>query len=329
MNFEQHPLLKNGHAMTIAAEFAPRKFNLPAADERQFEVEPGSKILGHCHWQAGKRKETPVVVLLHGLEGSSDSKYMKGIAEKAWGRGFHAVRLNQRNCGGTEQLTPTLYNSGMSGDFRAVFEELAEKDGFQQVFFAGYSMGGNLLAKMAGEFGTAAPAQLRGVCVVCPSLDLAACADALEKKENFLYQRHFVRKLMTHYALKAEMFPQRYSKNGFGPIRTVREFDDEITAPAFGYRDAQEYYEAASAKRMIGNVRVPMLVITAQDDPFVPFEAISATGVEQNAAIEFLAPEHGGHCGFISRHSGAERYWAEARIVEFCASMEAGRSSAA
>jgi uncharacterized protein len=323
--FEPHPLLKNGHAMTIVAAFALRRFSLPAPEKRLFEVEPGSKILGHCHWEEGKRRDAPVLVLVHGLEGSSDSNYMKGIAEKAWWRGFHVVRLNQRNCGGTERLTTTLYNSGMSSDYRAVFEELACLDGFERIFFAGYSMGGNLVTKMAGEFGSAVPAQLGGVCAVCPALDLAACADALERRDNYFYERHFVTNLMTRYARKAELFPERYSRNGFGAIRTVREFDDAITAPQFGFRNAQEYYEAAGAKRVLSSIRVPMLIITAQDDPFVPYEATVAAGVQCNPAIRFLGPEHGGHCGFISRHSGAERFWAEERIVDFCSALSARR----
>ncbi len=291
---------------------------MPAAEERQFSVDAESKILGHCHWQVGKRRETPVIALVHGLEGSSDSNYMRGIAEKAWASGFHVVRLNQRNCGGTENLTPTLYNSGMSGDYRAVLEELANGDGFERIFFVGYSMGGNLLTKMAGEYGESAPRQLRGVCAVCPAIDLAACADELERWDNYFYEERFVRGLMKRYAYKAQLFPERYSKNGFGPIRTVREFDDAITAPAFGYKDAQAYYESASAKKVLGQIRVPFLLITAQDDPFVPYEAIRAVSPERNPAIRLVAPEHGGHCGFVSRHGGGQRFWAEKRIVEFC-----------
>ncbi|MGC0773191.1 MAG: alpha/beta fold hydrolase, partial [Candidatus Acidiferrum sp.] len=151
--FEPHRLLKNRHAMTIAAAFARRRFDLPPAEDRLFQVDPESKILARCHWQPGKRRDAPVLAILHGLEGSSESNYARGIAEKAYRLGYHAVRLNQRNCGGTETLTPTLYNSGMSGDYRAVLEELTDKDGLEQVFFAGYSMGGNLVTKMAGEFG--------------------------------------------------------------------------------------------------------------------------------------------------------------------------------
>ncbi len=314
--FEPHPLLKNSHLMTIAAAFWRRRFELPPGEDRYFQVDPESKILGHCHWQPRKEKNTPLLVLVHGLEGSSDSNYMLGIAQKAWRRGFHAIRLNQRNCGGTD-------NSGMSGDYRAVFDELSDDDGFSQIFFAGYSMGGNLVTKMAGECGENVPVALRGVAAICPALNLGACADALERRDNYFYQRHFVAGLMARYARKAELFPERYSTNGYGPIRTVREFDDAITAPQFGYRDAQEYYEAAGAKRFVDKIRVPLLLITAQDDPFVPFAATRASGVEKNPAITFAAPRYGGHCAFISGVRGEERFWAERRIVDFCSALMA------
>ena len=304
--------------MTIAAVYWPRRFTLPKAEERLFRVAEDSQLLGHCHWQEGKAPNVPVIAIVHGLEGSSQSNYVLGIAEKAYQRGFHVVRLNQRNCGGTEKLTPTLYNSGMSEDYRAILEELAEIDRFTQIFFAGYSMGGNLVTKMAGEFGTRVPRALRGVCAICPAIDLAGCADALQRRENYFYQRHFVTGLMARYARKAELFPQVYSSQGFGKIRTVREFDDAITGPCFGYRDAQEYYDTASARKVVGQVQVPMLMITAQDDPFVPYESFLAALVEENPAIQFLAPEHGGHCGFISLYGGVERFWAEACVVEFC-----------
>ena len=307
--------------MTVVAAFMRRRFLLPPAEDRCFQVDAQSRLLGHCHWQEGKDRAAPVLVLVHGLEGSSASNYMLGIGEKAWQLGFHVVRLNQRNCGGTERLTPTLYNSGMSSDYRAVLDELSSGDGYSRIFFAGYSMGGNLVTKMAGEFGDAVPAALRGVAAVCPAINLSACADALERRNNYFYQRHFVAGLMSRYARKADLFPERYSRNGFGRIRSVREFDDAITAPQFGYRDAQEYYEAAGAKSVIDKIRVPLLLITSQDDPFVPFAATRASGVEKNPAIVFKAPEHGGHCGFISDEGGSERFWAEQRVVEFCSAL--------
>ena len=315
--FEPHRLLKNRHAMTIAAAFARRLFTC-ASSGSQLKC---AKILGRCHWQSGKRRDVPVIAILHGLEGSSESNYARGIAEKAYRLGFHAVRLNQRNCGGTETLTPTLYNSGMSGDYRAVLEELSNKDGFGADFLRRLFDGRNLVTKMAGEFGDAVPKALRGVCVVCPAMDLGACADALQLRQNFFYQRHFVKGLMSRYAKKAKLFPKRYRLEGLGAVRSVREFDDKITAPQFGYRDAQDYYDAVGAKKVVAQVRVPMLMITAQDDPFVPYELFQRAKPAQNPAIRFVTPEHGGHCGFISNRSGAERFWAEQRIVEFCCAI--------
>ncbi len=258
-----------------------------------------------------------MVVIVHGLEGSSDSNYARGIAEAAFLRGYHAIRLNQRNCGGSEALTPTLYNSGMSSDYRAVCEELFNSDGLQQIFFVGYSMGGNLVLKMGGEYGHAFPAALRGICAVCPALDLAACADALERPDNYFYQRHFVTGLMERYRRKALAMPDRYPLGGFGPIRTVRQFDDAITAPNFGFRDAQEYYQAASASRILDKLRVPTLLITAKDDPFVPYSSILAAGPKKNPAIQLVAPDHGGHCAFVSNKPGPDRFWAEQAAVAF------------
>jgi uncharacterized protein len=319
-NFAPHALLRSGHLQTLAGSFLRRKFALPAAQERLFRVDAETQLKGACHWQPGKAKDAPVIVIVHGLEGSCDSNYVRGIADKAFALGFHAIRMNQRNCGGTEALTPTLYNSGLSGDYRAVLMDLIE-EGFAGVFFAGYSMGGNLVTKMAGEFGdefgNAAPKELLGVAAVCPALDLGACADALERAGNYIYQRHFVSGLMTRYQRKAEMFPERYAKDGFGKIRTVREFDDAITAPQFGFKDAEDYYQASGAKKVIGRVAVPLLLITAQDDPFVPYESFRGIGIEGNVNVRFLAPEYGGHCGFVSRHDGVERFWAELRVVEF------------
>jgi uncharacterized protein len=342
--FEPYWGLHGGHAQTIAGAFVRRRFLLPQGEERLLRVDGETQLMGVCHWQReepgdvskmqgsgtrpgrpeGRLLQRPVVVVVHGLEGSCESGYAIGIAEKAWARGFHAVRLNQRNCGGTERLTPTLYNSGLSGDYLSVLRELIA-EGIQEIFFVGYSMGGNLVVKMAGELGAGAPEELRGVAAVCPSLDLAACADALEKRGNFLYQRHFVKNLMKRYRRKAELFPERYARDGFGPIRTLREFDDEITAPCFAFADAEAYYQASSAKKAVGNVRVPLLVITAKDDPFVPYESFLRAGVEENPCVKFVATQHGGHCGFISRFAGVERFWAEARAVEFFEGVARGR----
>lgn len=303
--------------MTIASNFWPRRFpRLGPGVPREFETEPGSRILARCHWLPNPQAH-PSLVLIHGLEGSCDSNYMRGAAEKAWLAGFNVLRLNQRNCGGTEKLTPTLYHSGLSIDVRSVILELIERDRLPEIFAAGFSMGGNLVLKMAGEFGDTAPRQLRAVAAVAPALDLAACADALAEPENFIYQRHFVRSLKSHMRYKASLYRDRYPIDGMSGIRTVRSFDDEITARFCGFRDADDYYAQSSAGRVIGSIHIPALIVAAKNDPFVPIASFAKAAVEKNPNITFETPEHGGHCAFISNEPGEARFWVEARIVEF------------
>jgi predicted alpha/beta-fold hydrolase len=320
-DFLPHRSLRNAHLMTIAAAFWPRKFpNLPPATQRLFEVEPGTRVRGDCHWQDDPRMH-PTLVVLHGLEGSSESGYMLGCAEKSSAAGFNVVRLNQRNCGGTEHLTPTLYHSGRSADLRAVALELIERDRLPEIFFAGYSMGGNLVLKMAGEFGDSAPKQLRGIVAVAPCLDLAACADALGEKRNFVYNGHFVRKLKGRMRRKARMFAGVYSLDGLGRINSVREFDEVITARFCGFAGADDYYAQSSAMHVLAAIRIPTLILTAQDDPFVPYSTFEREAIRENPNIRLVAPKYGGHCGFISEERGEERFWSEARVVEFCAAQ--------
>jgi hypothetical protein len=317
-SFEPHPLLRNPHVMTLAASRLPRKFpHVTPPAERLFEVEPGSQLLGHCHWQAEPRRH-PTLVLVHGLEGSSESVYMRGTANKALAAGFNVIRLNQRNCGGTERLTPTLYNNDLSSDYRAVALELAEKDLLPEIFMCGWSMGGNLILKMAGEFGENFPPALRGVSAVCPSFDLLVSAPVCDASQNRFYRWHFVRNLKKRYRKKVRLFPERYKLDGLDRIRTIRDFDNSITAPNFGFKDADDYYGRASAILVIAAIRVPTLVLTAQDDPLIPFDSFQKPELTGNPNITLVAPKSGGHCGFVSRFDGDERFWAEARIIEFC-----------
>jgi len=315
--FEPYFLLHNPHAQTIASTFWPRQFpQLSSGVMREFEVEPGTKILGECHWQAQPRNR-PTLVLVHGLEGSIQSGYMRGLAERARLAGWNAIRLNQRNCGGTESLTPTLYNSGLSGDYRAVLAELIERDSLSEIYFAGYSMGGNLVLKMAGELGASLPGELRGIAAVCPCIDLALCADAVDLPRNFIYRRHFVTNLKARMRRKAKLFPGQYDLGPMERVRTLRDFDDVITARYCGFQGASDYYFRSSALRVLADIKVPTFILTAKDDPFVPFESFSDSALTRNPNITLYAPEQGGHCAFISRYPGEMRYWGEARVIAY------------
>ena len=243
---------------------------------------------------------------------------MLGIAEKAWIAGFNVVRLNQRNCGGTERLTQTLYHSGLSGDIRSVIFELIERDRVPEILAVGLSMGGNLVLKMAGELPHLAPFQIRGFVAVAPALDLAACADALGEPRNFIYERHFVRGLKRRMRLKTRLFPGLFPVDGMRNIRSVREFDQLITARFCGFAGADDYYQRSSAGQLLEQIRRPCLILTAQDDPFVPISSFSNPAIRESPCIELVVAQRGGHCAFISNEPGAARFWAENRVVEFC-----------
>jgi hypothetical protein len=307
--------------MTLAGTFARRRCErLPAGVERRFRVDHETEILGVCHWQPEPRR-CPTLVLLHGLEGSVDSSYMLGTAEKAYAAGFNAVRLNQRNCGAGEACTPSLYNSSLSCDPRAVVLELAERDRLQEIFVCGWSMGGNVILKMVGEFGASPPPALRGAAGVAPSVNLSLSADAISARENLLYEWHFVRNLKRRTRRKTALHPGRYAvirADGLSRVRTIRQFDDAVVAPVFGYGDAEDYYQQASALNSIAQISVPTLILAAQDDTFVPVRTFEHPAIRGNPNITVVTPEYGGHCAFISRFDGEERFWAEARIVEFC-----------
>ncbi len=316
--FEPHPWLTNGHLQTIVGNFLPRPvFRLPCEAET-VEVDPadGSRVLCHCHWQPDRvRAGRLTAVLLHGLNGSSDSRYIRGIAALAWEAGMNVVRMNMRNCGGSDALTPTLYHSGRSADVGAVVRHFTERFGLECVALVGYSMGGNLVLKLAGEWGDRAP--LVAVATVCPAIDLAAGADALHEPRNRIYERHFLRQLVTRFHRKAEMFPDVYRGNGVGAIRSIREFDQEIIAPYCGFKDADDYYYRAAAARVIERVGVPALVLLAQDDPFIRFFPETRAGILANPHIHFIEPRHGGHCAFLGRRSPQGVHWAEVTVVRY------------
>lgn len=307
--------------MTIYAWAKPRRFpRLPPPEDRYFDTEPETRVLAQCHWQPDRSRH-PVLLVLHGLEGSSSAHYMRGIADKAFARGFNVVLLNQRNCGGTEALCAGLYHSGLTADARHVIDELGRTDAIERFVVAGYSLGGNLALKLAGDYGAAAPPSLRGVCAVSPIIEIAGCVDALERRSNIAYQLNFVRGLRARMRRKNLLHPGRFDLARLGEIWTVRKFDDVYTAPHFGFNGASDYYHRASAMRVVDRIRVPTLIITAEDDPFVPVEPFHDPKVTGNPHITLKITKHGGHCGFVAQPSGrSDGYWAEEQIVQFAES---------
>jgi hypothetical protein len=312
------PLFTGGHRQTLYAWARRRRFpELPEPETVYFDTAHDARVLAHVHWQRDRHRR-PALLLLHGLEGSSTAHYMRGIADKAWAAGFSVVRLNQRNCGGTEHLSRGLYHSGLTEDPLFVLRSIVDRDRVPAVVIAGYSLGGNLTLKLAGELGREAPSELKGVCAVSPTMDLGRCVEALERRSNLAYQFNFVRNLKARIRRKALAFPGTYDLKPLRRIWTVRQFDEAYTAPHHGFRDATDYYHRASAMRVITHIRVPALIIAAENDPFVPPEPFTDPAVRGNHHLRVVMTEEGGHCAYVERGEGRyDGYWAEQQIVAF------------
>jgi hypothetical protein len=305
--------------MTLYAWARPRRFpQLPPPTARYFDVAPDARVLAHCHWQASRTTQ-PTLLLLHGLEGSSSAHYMEGMADKAWALGCNVVRLNQRNCGGTEHLSRGLYHSGLTQDPRMVLEELRDRDGLAAFGIAGYSLGGNVALKLAGELGVEELSAVKAFAAVSPVIELDACMRAIERRENRVYEWNFCRNLQARMRRKARAFPDGFDLTGLWKVWSIRAFDDRYTAPHHGFDGASDYYHRASATRIIDRIARPTLIISAHDDPFVPPRIFDVPALVDNPHIERRIARHGGHCAFVGEPNGYDGYWAEKTAIEFLA----------
>src|SRR6266404_5182131 len=281
-------------------------------EERLFEVEPGSQVLARCRWQTD-HAEHPTLVLWHGMEGSTASGYMLITADKAFRAGFNVLRLNFRNCGNTEHLSPKLYHGGLTNDLRVVIDELISRDGLTHIAIAGFSLGGNMVLKLAGEYGEDPPPEIIAVGAVSPSIDMRAGSELLMKRRNWIYQQDFLRRLRQRIRIKARQFPDAYDATGLRGIRTIKQFDNRYVAPSFGFASANDYYSKASSFPCISRIRIPTLIIHAEDDPFVPFAPLRDPSVAANPYVMLVATKRGGHVAFLSANP-EERFWAENRL---------------
>jgi uncharacterized protein len=316
--FRPRPGLRGPHRQTLASQFLVRRLHLPPVEERLFQVEPEVQVLCRCHWQEARRQAVTVLIV-HGLEGSSESQYVLGTTAKALAAGMNVVRMNVRNCGGTEALGPTLYHSGLSADVGAVARALLAEENLSRLALLGFSMGGNLVLKMAGEWGREAPPELRAVCAISPAMDLAPSAAALHRPSNWIYEQYFLWSLRRHMRRKARLYPDRYQLQRLRRVWTLQQFDDRITAHYCGFTSAADYYARSSAARVVERIAVPALLIHSNDDPFIHILPETRARLRANPCVQYVETEHGGHCGFLADPDGYDGRWAERTVVEFLA----------
>jgi hypothetical protein len=314
--FRPRRFLSGGHIQTLASFFLSRRFDLGQPEERLIEVEPGIQLLCHCHWQP-VREAALTIVLVHGLEGSSESGYMLGIAEKGLAAGMNVILMNQRTCGGTDRLAPTLYHSGRSQDVMAVARNLIEHDRIRRLALCGFSMGGNLVLKTAGEWGHSGPSQFTAVAAVCPALDLAASADALHLPANRLYEQYFLWKLKSRMRAKAQCFPGQYDLSRLRGLKSLRDFDDKVTAYYCGFNGAADYYARAAAANVVHQIAVPAYILYARNDPFIRITPETRRKIASNPHITFVETEDGGHCSYVGERNGYDGHFAERAVLEF------------
>mgnify|MGYP002629387500 CR=1 FL=1 len=334
--FYPHPLLRDRHVMTIAGAKLPRPMKLfvELGEDFWLNVNAETRIRCEAHWQP--RYDAPVMILVHGLSGSSASPYMIGTAQKAFDAGWTVLRLNIRNCGGTEKETPTLYSAHLTEDLRTVLDWVLRTHSASSICVAGFSLGGSIVLHTLAEYGETPPDQLVAVATCSTPLNLVASTAELHSGVmNRFYMKLFLDGFVRSMRTKSKEYPELYPYDASRGYRDFYTFDSQWTAPAFGFKDANEYYEKASACHILHKIAVPGLLIHAEDDPFVPYNEASMKAIEESPNMRLLMTKYGGHNGFFAATAAttehwrdADRWWAENRIVEYFTGMVVARSAA-
>jgi len=301
------PIVRNPHVLTVIGNFWPRRYDDAGfpKQRRLIQTDPDTQVLVETQQPSGTALGH--VVLLHGLEGSGESGYMKSMAWDSLQAGFIAHRFHMRTCGGTENLCKTLYHAGLTSDLRAFLTQLRGESDLP-VFLVGFSLGANVALKLAGEEGDSG--LIQGVCGISTPIDLAACTRRMQQPDNLIYERRFVKRMKLRMAATG-----RYTAAELAPYNSIWDIDDFVTAPSFGFDGAEHYYGTQSAQNFLAAIRVPGLLIQAKDDTFIPFSIYGHPDIAANPKLTLIATEYGGHLGFLSRRS--PRFWLDGTVLDF------------
>ncbi len=312
--FRPHPWLRGGHRQTLLAHVLRKRLRWPhPVEDMVVDTPDDARLLLRASWQSGPRESRPALVIVHGLGGSDSSSYVLSAGRLAFARGWHVVRMNMRGSGDGEALCPLLYNAGLDGDLIAVLEAVARL--VPRVAVVGFSLGANLALLAVGRGRQRLPKSVEGLAAISPPLDLSACADALERRDNRFYQRYFMRMLADAYQRRHRRRPDLFPASREAGLSTVREYDDEITAPFGGYDGAADYYARSSAGSHLISISLPTLVLSAADDPMIPVASVEHWPTAPSVRREITTT--GGHVGFVGRASAPGFFWAPERALDF------------
>jgi predicted alpha/beta-fold hydrolase len=306
--------LAGGHRQTFLGHWLRRlvRWTLPSED-LVVEAGHGVRLLLRASWQEAPREDRPTLLVVHGLGGSDASGYVVSTGRLAYARGWNVVRMNMRGSGDGLALCPLLYNAGLDTDLLAALSAVSSL--VPRLAVVGFSLGANLLLLTLARRRDRLPAALSAAAAVSPPLDLSASADALEAPGNGLYQRYFMQMLLEGYRQRNQARPDLFAAGRETGLRTVREYDDRITAPFGGYESAAQYYERSSAGPWLTSIDRPTLVLAADDDPMIPVASVARWPV--SAAVQREVVPTGGHVGFVSRSRAPGWFWAPQRVLDF------------
>ncbi len=306
--------LRNGHLHTVYAALRRRVDGIRYVRER-LELDDGDFL--DLDWsRVGSQRQA--VVVSHGLEGSSNAAYVKGMVRAFNLRGWDAVAWNQRGCSGEPNRLLRLYHSGVSDDLLRVAGHVAGL-GYERVGLVGFSLGGNVTLKLAGEMGSAAPAWMTGAVGISVPVDLAGSSASMERPENRIYMGRFLGSLRGKLRAKQARFPEAMDDSGYGAIRSFRGFDGRYTAPIHGFASAEDYWAKSGALRVLDGIRFPVLLLNSRDDPFLSPGCFPTDVAREHGFLHLEVPRHGGHVGFMDGGGTMEESFAEKAAVEFLA----------
>ena len=320
--FRPRPFLRGGHLQTLLGYWSRRRLRWTlGAEDLVVDAGDGVRLLVRASWQEG-RETRPTLVLVHGLGGDDRSTYSVATGSVAWGLGWNVVRMNMRGAGESEELCARLYHAGVDTDLLAVLEAVAGRT--PRLAPVGFSLGANLVLLTLARQAARVPAGVFAAAAVSPPLDLAACADALGRPGNRGYERRYVHDLQAAYRRRQSLLPVRYAKAREEGLRTLREYDDVITAHYGGFRDAADYYERSSAGPLLVRIDRPTLVLAAEDDPMIPGESVARWPLPSSGLVRREMLPTGGHVGFVAPTSAPGRFWAAERVMEFLEEFRPG-----
>lgn len=314
--FAPSRLSRGGHRQTLLGFWQRRALSwTPPTEDVVLDIEPRVRLLLRLSWHPGARAERPLLLLVHGLGGWDAATYGLSTGLLAWSRGWNVARMNMRGAGDSARLSARLYNAGLDSDLLAVLLELAPSA--SRIGVAGFSLGGSLALLTLGRQAERIPANVGALAAVSSPLDLQACVTALERLDNRLYQRYFIRNLRASYRYRQSLHPDIYQPGLEQRLRTVREWDERVTAPLGGYRDATDYYTRSSAGPWLTHIRQRTLILNAADDPIIPVESVTRFELPASGLIQREVVPTGGHVSFVGRSHAPGRFWAAERVQAF------------